>query len=299
MRNYVIIILNYIYDEDFFQIIYLLIFTNIEIIFMEFFDIMLFNFPLWKLILLTVGGVIAGFLNTIAGGGSLLTIPLLIFLGLPTITANGTNRMAILLQNIAGVTRFSTKKVLSWDKDSVKRIVKLLIPSVIGGGVGALIAIFIPKDAFDIIVGILMLMIVITLFLKPKEWEKQTNNITEKWWRYPLFFVIGVYGGFIQAGVGFLLLSALVVGMGFNVLSANALKVLVVLCYTVLAIIIYIVDGQVIWIAGLFLSIGNVIGSFIGISSILKVKPVFIRWLLIVVVLITALKLFGVLDLLF
>jgi uncharacterized protein len=299
MRNYVIIILNYIYDEDFFQIIYLLIFTNIEIIFMGFFDIMLFNFPLWKLILLTVGGVIAGFLNTIAGGGSLLTIPLLIFLGLPTITANGTNRMAILLQNIAGVTRFSTKKVLSWDKDSVKRIVKLLIPSVIGGGVGALIAIFIPKDAFDIIVGILMLMIVITLFLKPKEWEKQTNNITEKWWRYPLFFVIGVYGGFIQAGVGFLLLSALVVGMGFNVLSANALKVLVVLCYTVLAIIIYIVDGQVIWIAGLFLSIGNVIGSFIGVSSILKVKPVFIRWLLIVVVLITALKLFGVLDLLF
>jgi uncharacterized protein len=261
-----------------------------------FFEITIMDFHLWKLILLTLGGVLAGFINTIAGGGSLLTIPLLIFLGLPSPVANGTNRIAILMQNIMGVSRFSSKKILKWDKASAMLNLSLLIPSILGGAAGAYIATLLNKETFDIVVAILMLLVLSTLFFKPKQWEKEDREISVKWWRFPLFFLIGIYGGFIQAGVGFLLLTGLVLAMGFDIVSANAIKVLIVLCYTVLALIIFIVSGNVVIIAGLFLGVGNVIGSFIGVGSIIKIKAVFLRWIIIIAVLITVLKLFGVFN---
>jgi uncharacterized protein len=265
---------------------------------MEFFEIMIFTFPLWKLLLLTLGGLFAGFINTIAGGGSLLTIPLLIFLGLPSPVANGTNRIAIFMQNVMGVARFSRKRALKWDKENIMRILAMLVPSLIGAVIGAIIATQLSKEVFDIVVGILMILVLLTLFLKPKEWEKESEHIREEWWRYPVFLLIGMYGGFIQAGVGFLLLTGLVVGMGFNLVTANALKVLIVLIYTILALLIFILNGQVILIAGLFLGVGNVIGAVIGVSSILKIKPVFLKWIITVAVTVTVAKLFGLFELL-
>lgn len=258
---------------------------------MNFFEVTFFDFDLWKLLLLSFGGLIAGFVSTIAGGGSLLTIPLLIFLGLPIQVANGTNRIAILLQNIMAVSRFSTKKVIKWEK-----ALSLIIPSFIGGALGSFIATLLSKNLFDIVVGILMLFILLTLFIKPKKWEKKKEKIIEKWWRYPLFFVIGIYGGFIQIGVGFFLLTGLVFFIGFNIVSANALKVLVIMCYTVISLIIYAIGGQVVLVAGLFLGIGNTIGSFISVNSIFKIKMKNIKWIIVIAVLLTVAKLFGLLN---
>lgn len=263
---------------------------------MNFFEITLFDFYLWKLILLTIGGMFAGFINTIAGGGSLLTIPLLIFTGMETQTANGTNRIAILLQNAMVVFRFSQKGTIKWHKDFCVFVGSIIIPSLAGSFLGAYIATILSKKAFDIVVGILMLFVLSTLFMKPKSWEKQIEKIIIKWWRIPAFFLIGIYGGFIQAGVGFLILTTLIVFMGFNIISANALKALTVLCYTLIALIIYIINGQTILIAGLFLAVGNVLGSLIGVKSVFKVKTTFIRWLIVGAVIITVAKLFGIIN---
>lgn len=263
---------------------------------MNFFEITLFDFYLWKLILLTIGGLLAGFINTIAGGGSLLTIPLLIFTGMETQTANGTNRIAIFLQNAVAVLRFSQKGTLKWNKKFFIFVGSIIIPSLAGSFLGAYIAIILTKKAFDIVVGILMLLVLSTLFIKPKAWEKRIEKIIIKWWRIPAFFLIGIYGGFIQAGVGFLILTTLIVFMGFNIISANALKALIILCYTIVALIIYIINGQTVLIAGLFLALGNVLGSLIGVKSVFKIKATFIRWLIVCAVIITVLKLFGLIN---
>ena len=97
----------------------------------------------WYLVLALIGtGLAAGFINTTAGGGSMLTLPLLMFLGLPANVANGTNRIAILLQNVIGVSTFRQKKVLDFSTDY-----KLAIPAIVGSIIGAFFAVEVDEDA--------------------------------------------------------------------------------------------------------------------------------------------------------
>jgi uncharacterized protein len=255
---------------------------------MEIFTFDFFGFPIWKLLLLTFGGMFAGYINIIAGGGSLLTIPLLIFVGLPTGIANGTNRVGIFLQNVSAVWRLNSKQLIKW-----RLSISFILPVVFGSGVGAYLATIMNPEAFDIAVGILMLLILSTLFLNPEQWKNKVDTIKLHWWRFPVFFLIGIYGGFLQAGVGFLLLAALVPGLGFNIVSANAMKLLLTLYFTAIAIVIFLIQDQIVWIAGLFLAAGNIIGSFAGIKFLLKINPNVIRWIIIIAVLATAGKLFG------
>ena len=117
----------------------------------------------WYYILALVGtGLVAGFINTVAGGGSTLTLPLLMFLGLPANVANGTNRIAILLQNVVGVNTFRNKKVLNLTSDY-----KLAVPAILGSILGAYFAVEIDEETLrKVITG---LMVVMLLLVYPKE----------------------------------------------------------------------------------------------------------------------------------
>lgn len=240
-------------------------------------------------------GLIAGFINTLAGSGSLITLPLLMFLGLPANVANGTNRVGILLQNIVGVGSFRQQKVLD-----VRGGIFLAIPAVIGAVLGAQIAVKLDEQLMRKTIGALMVMFLFLLLVRPKRWlegrpgmEKHRPSIFQLF----IFFCIGVYGGFIQAGVGIFLLAGLVLGAGYDLVRANAVKVLINFCFTPLALGVFVLEGQVAWVVGLILAAGSSLGAWIAARTAVKQGAAFVRWLLIGVVVVSAVSLLGVVDL--
>lgn len=247
----------------------------------------------WYMILALIGtGLAAGFINTTAGGGSMLTLPLLMFLGLPANVANGTNRIAILLQNIVGVNTFRQKKVLDLKVDY-----KLAVPAVAGSIAGALFAVEIDPQILKKIIAGLMVVMFFVVILKPEVWVKeQAGNVAAKptVQQYIIFFFIGFYGGFIQLGVGFLLLAGLVLGCGHDLVKANAVKVFIVLLYTVFSLVVYILNRQVDITAGLILAAGNMGGAWLGANFAIKGGAKYIRYVLIAALVIVILNLFGV-----
>jgi len=250
----------------------------------------------WYLYLAIVGaGFTAGFINTLAGSGSLITLPLLIFLGLPANVANGTNRVAILLQNVVGVSSFRQQRVLD-----VRRGLILAVPAVLGAIIGAQIAVGLDEQMMRRTIGAVMAVMAVVILIRPKRWlEGRPEGVNHRpgWLQLLVFFAIGVYGGFIQAGVGVFLLAGLVLGVGYDLVRANAVKVLIVFCFTPLALVVFLLEGQVQWIVGLVLAVGNMLGAWVASRLAVKRGTGFIRWLLIGVVVVSAAKLLGLLDL--
>ena len=247
----------------------------------------------WYIILALVGtGVAAGFINTTAGGGSMLTMPLLMLIGLPANIANGTNRIAILLQNIIGVQTFRKNKVLDLSTDY-----KLAIPAVIGSIIGAFIAVEMNVTVLKTVIGVLMVFLLLVVVVKPDVWIKDRAGLVgakPTLLQYVIFFLIGVYGGFIQMGVGFILLAGLVLGGGYGLVRANAVKVFIVLTYTVFSLGIFIYHKQVDIVAGLILASGNMLGAWLGAHFTVKGGAKFVRYVLIFAMIIVILNLFGV-----
>ena len=238
-----------------------------------------------------VVGFIVGFINTLAGSGSLLSLPLLIFLGLPATMANGTNRIGILMQSIVATLSFKKSKVFTW-----KEGLFFSIPAVIGSLFGAYFAIGMSDETMELAIGILLVIMFFLLLYKPDKWVKeQAGFVHEKpgFWQIIIFFLIGFYGGFIQAGVGFFLLAGLVLGAGINLVKANAIKVLIVLLYTPFALAVFIYNNQVDYLLGFILGIGNMIGAYVASKTALKFGPKYIRIFLLVVLFFAAIKLTG------
>ena len=250
----------------------------------------------WYLYPAAVGiGLVAGFINTLAGSGSLLTLPFLMFLGLPAHVANGTNRIAILLQNIVGVSRFRQKKVLNFREG-----LWYGLPAVVGALAGARIAVDVNEEALRATIGILLVVMFVLILMKPERWlQGRTVSRTpgRKVLTVVLFFIIGIYGGFIQAGVGFFLLAGLVIGAGTDLIRGNALKVFVVLLYTPLALVVFMLHHQVDYVLGLVLAAGNMGGAWIGANVAVSWGPRFVRYILLAALLVSALKLTGAADL--
>ena len=236
-----------------------------------------------------VVGFAAGFINTLAGSGSLLTLPILILLGLPANVANGTNRVGVLLQNIVAVATFRQRGALplagSW---------KLIVPSVVGAVLGAELAVDLDEALLRQTIGVLMIVLIVVMLLKPERWiaahaaPREPRLLVE----VPLFFAIGVYGGFIQAGVGIFLLAGLVLGAGFNLVGANAVKNLIVLVFTAAALVVFIVNDQVQWALGLLLGAGQMGGAWLAARMAIARGAKFVRIVVIVIVVLSALALF-------
>jgi uncharacterized membrane protein YfcA len=249
----------------------------------------------WYLYLAAIAaGCIAGFINTLAGSGSLVTLPLLIFLGLPANVANGTNRVGILLQNIVAVGSFRQQKVLD-----LRGGLMLSAPAVLGSVLGAQIAVNLDEQTMRRTIGALMIVMLIVMLVRPNRWlEGRTEAIHQRpaWTQLLTFFAIGVYGGFIQAGVGIFLLAGLVLGAGYELVRANAVKNLIVLAFTISALIVFLLNGQVVWGLGLIMGIGNMLGAWIAARMAVERGAAFVRWVLIAVVAVSGAELLGVFD---
>lgn len=222
----------------------------------------------------------------------MLTLPLLMFLGLPANVANGTNRIAILLQNIIAVNTFRQKKVLHLKTDY-----KLAIPAVVGSIIGALFAVKIDPLILKKIIAGLMVVMFLMVVLKPEIWIRERAGQTlakPTVLQYTIFFFIGLYGGFIQLGVGFFILAGLVLGCGQDLVKANALKVFIVLVYMVFSLGIFVYNKQVDITAGLILAAGNMGGAWLGANFAVKGGAKYIRYVLIAALVIVILNLFEV-----
>lgn len=243
----------------------------------------------WVYAIVVIVGVISGFINTLAGSGSLLTLPLLIFLGLPANVANGTNRIGILLQSVVAVGSFKHKKVFEW-KDGIW----LTIPAGIGALIGAWVAVDLNEQLMNRLIGGLLVFMFFVILLKPEKWigDNSSNKpIKVTPLRILVFLLIGFYGGFIQAGVGFFLLAGLGLGAGMNLLKANAIKVLITLAFTVLALGVFMLNNQVDYWLGLIMGLGNMLGAWLATHVAVKHGTKFIRWFLLGTVLVFAVKL--------
>ncbi|MEP5614204.1 MAG: sulfite exporter TauE/SafE family protein [Cyclobacteriaceae bacterium] len=238
--------------------------------------------------LLVGAGVFAGFANTVAGGGSLLTLPLLIFMGLPSAEANASNRVAIFLQNIFSVAGFKSKGVSVFPF-----AIWLAISASAGAFLGSRIAVDIQDQVFNRILAVVMLVVIGLMVFKPKAKQRVEEMISQPntWLSVFIFFFIGIYGGFIQAGVGFLIIATLTGVHGFNMAKTNSIKVFIVLCYTVIALAIFWMEGKIKWEYGLVLAIGNSAGGWIGSRWSVGQSDKLIKKILVVMVLGLSIKL--------
>lgn len=239
-------------------------------------------------ILVIAVGIVAGIINTLAAGGSLLTLPVLMALGLPPNMANGTNRIAIFLQNIVGVSSFHREKIMDFPSGF-----RVGIPAALGAIAGAFIAVNLNDAAMKLAIAGVMILVFFVILLRPNRWinSHEAQPPIPYWVQVVVFFFIGIYGGFIQAGVGFFLLTGLVLGGGFELVKANALKIFVILLYTPLALVIFFLHKDVHLWMGLLLAAGNMGGAWIGTRIAVKWGAVFIRWFVLAAILIAATKL--------
>jgi len=243
-----------------------------------------------KSLVIIAVGILAGIINTLAGGGSMLTLPILILSGLPSPIANATNRVAIFFQNVTATVKFKSHGELK-----IKPVLPIAGAAVIGSIIGSLFAVKLDSQTFDKILGTLLLFMLIFILLPKKKQNKKEQNL-------PLivelivFFGIGLYGGFIQAGVGFLFLGALNLLSNKDLIKSNAIKVFIVGTYTFFALVIFIIADKIVWKYGIILAIGNSIGAYLGVKLAIKKGEVIIKIILTIAILTSFLKLFGILT---
>ena len=217
----------------------------------------------YQILLLIPIGVVAGYLNVMAGGGSLLTVPALIFMGIPGHVANGTNRIAILAQNITAVSTFYRRGFHDF-----RLGLTLAACAVPGGLIGAWLGVQIQGVWFNRFLALVMIFVML-LMATDKGGKSKSSSETESEPQnlalgHALMFGAGIYGGVIQIGVGFILMSILYRVMGIDLVRVNMYKVLIVLCYTIAALAMFASKLQLVWVAGIALAIGNSIGGWIG-----------------------------------
>ena len=243
----------------------------------------------WEYPLLIVVGLIVGFINTMAGGGSLLTLPILIFLGLPSSVANGTNRIAIMMTAFSANMGFKSKGISTFPFSAYTGSCAL-----VGSIIGAHIAIDLNDEAFNKILSIIMIIVILIIVFKPKIIsDKLSVRLTGKHLRISciVFFFVGVYGGFVNAGIGFVIMLFLHFYNRMNLVRVNATKVVIVLVYTLGAFLTFVFNDLVDYSYGFCLAIGTVIGGWNASRFAVKKGEKVIKIFLVISVFIISFKL--------
>ena len=230
-----------------------------------------------ELAMLVAGGFAAGVINTLAGGGSLITVGLLVFLGLPGTLANGTNRVGVLIQNLTSAWRFRVEGV-----SGLAGAGPVLAPVLVGSLIGAYGISRVTPESFERLFGVVMLLMLIPL-LRPQKSDAVEDERTRASWspalRAAVFFAIGLYGGAIQAGVGIFVVFALS-RAGYDLVQANSVKVVLIAALTLIAMPVFISSGQVLWPAALALGLGFAAGGAVGVRLAVEKGERLIRPLL-------------------
>lgn len=237
--------------------------------------------------ILIAGGLAAGIVNTLAGGGSLISVPLLVLVGLPATVANGTNRIGVFLQNLTAAWRFRAHGVSGLGGAS-----KVVLPVCIGSMVGAYTIANLDDATFQRIFGVVMLIDLIPMLRPPKPGGAEATNPWPRWLQFAVFCGIGLYGGAIQAGVGLLMVGALN-HTGYDLVRANSIKVATNVVLTAFAIPIFVWHGQIAWLHAGVLAIGFAVGGVLGATIAVRGGERVIRPVMVIAILALAGRMLG------
>lgn len=237
-----------------------------------------------EIVLLVTVGTLSGFINTLAGGGSMLTLPALMMLGIPADIANGTNRVAVLAQSITGVKGFDQAGQL--DRSGLAGV---LLPTVLGAAVGAICASVLPNVWLKPILLGVMVMVALSLFLPKAAAIKARPGQTLGLASWLSLFGAGLYGGFIQAGVGFILVAVLSGMLQYDLVRSNALKLVCTGVFSGVALLIFAAQGQVLWLTGGVLALGSMLGAWASVRVTIRLSETVLRRILVIMVAISCL----------
>ncbi|EKF73032.1 hypothetical protein A11A3_15814 [Alcanivorax hongdengensis A-11-3] len=242
----------------------------------------------WLAATMLGAGVLAGFINTLAGGGGLLILPLLMLSGMGAALANGTMRVSVLIQSVEAVRQFNRRGTMPF-----AALPAILVPCLLGTLVGALAAAYLPEAILKPVLLTTLVAVALIMVIKPNQMSPAAHETpltpgqSVPGW-LGLFFA-GAYGGFVQAGVGFVLIAVLVGQLRYDMLRGNALKLAITGSFTVLALVIFVARGQVAWLPGLLVAAGSLLGVRLGVGFAHRVSPVVLKRILLVMVLVVCL----------
>lgn len=241
-------------------------------------------------VLYVLVGIVSGFLNTVAGGGTLISLPVLIFMGMPGTVANATIRVAILTQNIFAIGGFHSKGL----KLPYPYVIWVALVSLAGGWIGAQLALGLPEEMFRKILAVIMVVVVISIVLDRKKSGiavEERMSLMRQVISIVGFFLLGIYGGFIQAGIGFLVIALVSNVHHISLVRTNYIKVFAAVLYTGTAVLAFALEGKIVWSTGLVIAIGHAIGAWFGSRWSVQAGDIWIKRLLVVAVAVLVVRL--------
>lgn len=242
-----------------------------------------------EIILLLVSGVIVGIINTLGGGGSVISMALFMAMGLPVNVANGTNRIAVVLQNLSSTLTFIRKRMLD-----IKSGLLLSIPAIIGNIIGSMVAMEVDDTTFRICLSVVLAVILVYLIFDRQRPHLHTgHSLTIRWWHYIWFLIVGFYGGYIYIGLGFLILAVTIWTMKLDIITANVLKGCVIFLSTPFALAVFMINGQVDYGVGLLHGAGNIIGAVMASHWAIGWGVKFVKVFTLVVIVVSFIDLMG------
>jgi uncharacterized membrane protein YfcA len=242
----------------------------------------------YEYILVTFVGFLAAFMNTVGGGGSLFSVPILTFLGLPITSANATSRVAILFQNIFAVIGFKSKGVeLPWPYS-----LYLGLSTLVGGVLGSLLASRVADEIFTkIFVGIMFLSVFLIIYDPFKSKGEEKLDTKSQVIGSICFFFLGIYGGFVQAGIGFMVIAVLSLVNRLSLVKSNYVKVFAAIVYTGASVVVFAIGGKIMWETGLVLAVGHALGGWYASRWSVSAGEVWIKRVMIASIVAMAVKL--------
>lgn len=247
----------------------------------------MFELSVLSVSLLVSMGFLAGIINTMAGGGSNLTIPALMVMGLPADIANATNRVSVFFQSITAARGFGKHGKL--DIPDLKKIVGV---TLVGGLAGSLVASYMPPEFLKPTLLTAMVLMAGLILFKPAVVAPPEGTmplkISESSSSIPMLLLAGFYGGFVQAGVGFILIAAVAGSLRYDLVRSNALKIVCTLGFTAIALIVFIWNDQILWLPGLLLAAGSIVGAHLAVKITINLSQRALKWFLFIMTLVAS-----------
>lgn len=230
----------------------------------------------WHYGVIFILGIIASIINIMAGGGSNLVLPVLMMFGIPPEIANGSNRVGVFLQSITGIHGFAQAAKVP----SMAQLKPIVLPTLLGGLLGAILASVLPSEILKPTLLLCMLFVAAWVAFKPDVFTAKPTDEPKP--ISPAVFgwllLVGVYGGFVQAGVGLLMLPVFAGILGYDLVRSNALKVMCTVGFTAVALAVFLWQGQIWWQVAIPLSLGNIVGAALGVRVALNIPAWTLRW---------------------
>jgi uncharacterized membrane protein YfcA len=211
--------------------------------------------------LVLIAGFLCGFITTVASSGSAVSLPILLAIGLDPITANATNRLPVVAASLTAVVSYHRNRAIDWGI-----AIKAIVPSTIGAIFGALAATMISARDFKLVIAGAVLIALFLLFFRLRNAlaDDAQRPMTFGPKQYFLFFLIGLWLGFIVLDGATFLLLALTVSAGVGIVSANAIKSAIILPSVLASMLVFSYESVINWKIGLILAIGSIFGGFAG-----------------------------------